>query len=395
LAGAGNGLHFGAHGTIVSRGALVPQPEPMRDDWTLELWLQPGRAYQSRTILAFHNPQRARGFSLRQPQTDLVAESRVWSKDLAVGGQAFGGGVFDHSRLVFLTLASGPDGTSLYLDGSLFRLVRQFRLSSDELSGQLVVANSPVRNDSWSGELRGLALYNKKLTPAQIFRHYTAWTQKQRLRESHTEGAVALYLFAEDSGSVVHNQIPSGADLVIPERYLELHEALLKRPWDEYNQHADDWETVVLNIGGFVPLGFLLYGYLSLVVQTRRGALATVLTGAVLSLTIEIVQSFLPTRDSGMTDIITNTLGTAVGVVSCYLASIVSESLRHSRHVNMRRLAGLFVRRQDRPIFSPEAGHLRPVAPRDPGTSCCKTASVRHKSVESSLRGSEVGDRQN
>jgi len=84
-------------------------------------------------------------------------------------------------------------------------------------------------------------------------------------------------------------------------------------PWDEFQPSWSYWKNVMINIGGFVPLGFFFCAYLVSVRRMNRAVLATIVLGGVVSLTIEVLQAFLPTRDSGMTDLITNTLGTVIG----------------------------------------------------------------------------------
>jgi VanZ family protein len=132
---------------------------------------------------------------------------------------------------------------------------------------------------------------------------------------SALDGATALYLFKEDAGNTVHNQVDSTTGLVIPERFFVLHEPFLERPWNEYHPGWNYWKDIGVNIGGFIPFGFLFYAYFLLVHRIEHPAAVTVACGFAVSLTIEVLQAFLPTRNSGMTDLITNSIGTAIGVI--------------------------------------------------------------------------------
>jgi glycopeptide antibiotics resistance protein len=80
---------------------------------------------------------------------------------------------------------------------------------------------------------------------------------------------------------------------------------------------------VFKNIIGFVPLGFCFYAWWSLILRPKRAALATIALGVTVSTTIEILQGFLPMRQSGTSDIITNMLGTSIGVASYRISSAV------------------------------------------------------------------------
>jgi len=79
-----------------------------------------------------------------------------------------------------------------------------------------------------------------------------------------------------------------------------------------------DWKYVIdvlTNIGGFVPLGFIVCAYLAPTRSRWKAILITTVTCGILSFVIEVLQYYIPRRASGTTDIITNTLGAALGAM--------------------------------------------------------------------------------
>ena len=309
---------FGRHGTAFTSGPLATSNLQDETSSSIEIWLQPGVVDDSSTILAFFTPQDLwQRFSLRQSDTDLalIIGSQNEHVRPRVPRVVYIDDVFRERKLRFISITSGADGTKLYVDGTLVRAIPQFRVSASDFTGRLVLGTSPVVNDSWPGQLRGLAFYESELSATQISRHYETWTRQGRPDLSQNAHVLALYLFDERHGRIVHNGAGSGAEIQIPERYQILREKFLEPPWKEFNRRWSYWKNVGINIGGFIPLGFFFCAYLTFAGKITRPALVTVFLGAAVSVTIEVLQAYLPTRDSGMTDIITNTLGTCLGVL--------------------------------------------------------------------------------
>jgi hypothetical protein len=224
--------------------------------------------------------------------------------------------VFHKPRPVFITISSGEHGTVVYVDGVAIEKTSRFRLSAKAFTGRLVIGDSPGQGDSWSGQLLGLAIYHRELTEPQVFRNFVTWKQSGRPAITGDQRNVALYLFDEHAGNAVRDKTGSGVDLYIPEKYVVQDQIFLEPFWKEFRMTGSYLSAVVKNIVGFIPFGFCFYAYLSTALSNKRAKLLTVALGTAVSLTIEVLQAYLPTRDSGTSDLFTNTLGAWIGAAS-------------------------------------------------------------------------------
>ena len=323
-----NGLRFDPYGTALSSGQF--ESATLDDSsCSLDIWLEPLSPWKAGTILAFSSPLDQRQFSLQQNQTDLTLQ-----RDIEDGNQQAilnVDNVFRRKQALITVTADGRD-TAVYIDGNLATRSSRFGLSLKDFAGQLILATSPLQSNSWQGQLRGLAIYKTALTADQVAGHYQDWTQKEKPAVAESESTIALYLFNERTGKIIRNQVRSGIDLYIPDHYLVVHQTLLESPWREFHTQKTYLKNALINVAGFVPLGFCFGAYFIAVRQIKHGILATIVFGAIVSLTIEILQAYLPTRDSGVTDLITNTFGTSVGVALYRAAALPLARVLAARH---------------------------------------------------------------
>jgi hypothetical protein len=317
-----DGLLFGDYGSILSSSEFKTTGLE-EGPCSLEIWLEPAATFDSNDIVAFSTPQNPMQFAVAQSSDDLFVlrafpgAQHHLRKTAHIGvGHAFRKG----NKLLITVTSGGPKGTAVYLNGALVKTSHQFTFSGKDFGGVLVIANSPVQNNTWGGQLWGLGIFDRELTPAQVLQDYGAWTKNRGVELVGREGTRALYLFNEHAGRVVRNQVASEPDLFIPENYFVLHQKFLEPFWAEFEPNWTFGRNVILNIVAFIPLGFFFCAYLSLGGRLNRAVLPTIILGGAVSLTIEVLQAFLPTRDSGTADLITNTLGTAVGAMlySCF-----------------------------------------------------------------------------
>ncbi len=320
------GVHFYGQGIIYNSDPFNPPDHRClnNDAITIAFWARP--TYDSTwgisRLIAFCDQQKSESFYLGQWRSSLIVRYRYKNitsivdehrayKEIGLANALTKD--VDH----FIAMTSGREGTTLYVDGRPAKSSPDFSLPSENiaLSQYIVLGNSPSGHAYWKGDLSGLAIYNRSLTGSEISQSYLSWKQGGH-PVANEEGLIALYLFDEGTGGRVINHGGPAPQLEIPATFSPLHRIVLLPPWKDFRLSPAYLKDAFINLTGFIPLGFFFAAFLLKATSLARGRayFMTFLLGVGISLVIELLQAYMPRRDSSLGDLIFNVAGTVLGI---------------------------------------------------------------------------------
>ncbi len=327
---ADSGIRFDGGGIVLTDGPLQAQAGADAEDaCSVEIYLRPVTQNDAGNFLTFSSDENPDAILLRQWHESLLIDRVTparWHTPTVTLFEV--DDVLRQGQLVLVTISSDSDGTTVYVDGKFARSDPHFRIRRNELYRQIVLGISPSTFDDWKGEVHGLAIYDEKVSPAEAAAHYAGWTgASQAPRAEVRSHLLARYDFHERGGNVIHNEVASAPALTIPAHLFIPRKAMLTSVGKQFEWTANWRQDVLQNIIGFMPLGFVLCGFFALSRSRGQAILISTLCGGFLSFSIEFLQYYIPRRDSGWTDVITNSTGTLLGALIAH-PELVRAALR-------------------------------------------------------------------
>jgi hypothetical protein len=325
-----NGVHFYGQGIIVGpdiryRGQKPPFPEK---SITLEIWLRPIQETTNLPhILTLFDGKSPDLFLVGQWKSHLVIRSRMEDPVARIRDKPYReiglqNGLLKN-RDTFITITSGTGGTAVYVNGKGIRSYPNYNMLADisERPLRFILGNSPTGESFWVGNLMGFAVYNRALSAAQVLESHQTWTGKPPPFVSPDEGCLGMYLFDERKGATIHNMAAFNDPLVIPEIFEPVQRRILASFRQGFRGNFSYVQDIMINVIGFIPFGFFFSALLLKTARQRRllTCVAIVIFGVGISLAIELIQAYLPTRNSSLTDVVMNAIGTILGVVMYHL----------------------------------------------------------------------------
>lgn len=213
-------------------------------------------------------------------------------------------GVLERGKPTWLGVVFDGKALSIYLDGVKRKMVRRrFQDSTWHMSYPLVLGARADGKYPWSGVFYRLALVGIPATESDMGDPESFLSGTDRLLD---------YRFGSENRNVANDGRIGSGPVMIPERFQPYQRAIPLTIEELWNP-PPIWSDIILNILGFIPVGFLLAALLRPKLGVVPTVLIVLLVSFVFSLSIEFLQAFVPKRWSTLTDVITNSAGGLFG----------------------------------------------------------------------------------
>ena len=322
-----NGIHIGKYGIAYTDSLFSADrsSSPSTDNGlSVEIALKSGPVKDERFkfLLVLHNGDDSRQFLIGQWRSSIILmNGDDYNGRKGIKKIGMRGALLPH-KTRFVTITSGEEeGTKVYIDGQLAAQKRDLfmKIPDGREETRLVVGNSVYGRHSWEGNIYGLAIYGYTLAAEDAAYHFKRWSKERNFLFAKGDEPKALYIFDEKSGETALDRAGEDHHIKIPSIMKMLKRKILVLPWHDVELNLSLLEDIIINILGFIPLGFLL----NIIFMNMGGFikehafLFTVSHCFLISLIIEIAQAWMPSRSSSMLDLILNTLGAMIGAM-CY-----------------------------------------------------------------------------
>jgi VanZ family protein len=314
-----NGIAFNGSGMVATLSPIPEFCEKLKTGkgLTIEVWLSTANTTQSgpARIISYSLNTVLRNFTLGQQGKDLVIRLRTSKTDLnGMNPDLTVENVFNSSEPIQLVISYDFVYQTVFVNG-LKRIQSETpggNFSNWDPNCYLAFGNEITWDRPWQGKLFQVNIYNRPQSDFEVIEKYKkGWKS--------AGGLIAGFLFDEGQGKSIRNNVlvESFKNLYMPRYLYNIASPVHYLEWPENSIfHRSLLLDAVLNFFGFIPLGLFLHNRL----RNRYGltwqmSVLVLMLGSALSLSVESLQYFSMERNSSSLDILTNTLGTAAGIM--------------------------------------------------------------------------------
>ncbi len=347
-----------SHGIEISSSSAIRSLAPPQrfydalvtgDGITIEIWLATEDIHQRgpARIVSYSYNKYLRNFTIGQEGKDLILRLRTTETDLNGHPELDVKDVFIRNALQHITTTYDFYENKVYVNGKNRLNIKGYggRFTNWDEDFNLIIGNELTGNRPWLGKIYKVAIYNRALSHQEVLQNYNAgsivYPLDDRVAQNWyiSDGLVALYIFNEGSGDIITDQsgLRPAIDLHIPKEIQIANKEFLRSPYQNYTLNFHTFKDLIANILGFIPFGFLLYMMISnWCLNTLKSIGIVLIIGILYTFSIELIQYFIKSRVSSMTDVVNNNIGISLGIIAVKLYPSIFEKFIYITQTMLR-----------------------------------------------------------